>query len=128
MSIERTRSAYDAFARGDVPAILAMCDPAVDWRTAAVLPHGGSGAFRGRDAVGGFFAGIPARWENVDLKFERFVADGDGVVVLGRADGILRGHGPSGYGFVHWFTWTGDTISSFREMVDPDPTLLAAAE
>lgn len=124
MSIDRVRQAYDAFSRGDVPAILAILDPAVAWHTAPVLPHGGS--FNGRDEVGRFFAGVGERWDGLALEFERFLETGDEVVVFGRATGNLRGHGETGYGFAHWFTFNADSITRFRELVDPDATLLAA--
>ena len=124
MSIDRVRQAYDAFARGDVPALLAMLDPAVEWRAAPVLPHGG--AFSGRDQVGRFFAGIGERWDGVALRFDRFLSAGDQVVVLGRATGNLRGYGETGYGFTHWFTLNDSGITDFRELVDPDAELLAA--
>src|SRR4051812_37391888 len=39
-NVELLRGAYDAFDRGDIPAILAILDDDVVWNTPEVLPHG----------------------------------------------------------------------------------------
>ena len=57
---------YEAFGRGDIPAILAMIDEQIDWHAPENLPHGGH--FQGRDAVGRFFQGIGETWEGLHLE------------------------------------------------------------
>src|SRR5439155_20734723 len=113
---EVVRSAYDAFGRGDIPAILDMLAPDVDWNVPDVLPHGGS--FRGPDAVGGFFQGIGERWESFTVDVGELLTGGDEVATVGRADGTLRGGGPAGYGFAHVFSLGDGRITRFREYVD----------
>jgi len=51
-NVQVIRSAYEAFARGDVPAVPAILDEDVEWEVTDVLPQGGS--FRGRDGAGEF--------------------------------------------------------------------------
>ena len=47
------RSAYDAFARGNVPAVFAVFDAAITWHVPGNGPL--SGTFTGHDAIADFF-------------------------------------------------------------------------
>jgi uncharacterized protein len=52
-NVELIRNAYEAFARGDVEAVLERLDRDVDWRP-AIAPVLGVDAVRGSEAVGDF--------------------------------------------------------------------------
>ena len=52
-NVELLKKAYEAFARGDVEAVLERLDPDVDWRP-AIAPILGVDAVRGREAVRDF--------------------------------------------------------------------------
>src|SRR5437588_4696210 len=94
---------YDAFGRGDVPAILATLDEDIEWHAPANLHHGGD--YRGREAVGRFFQGIGEHWESPSIDPEASVSSGDRVVVLAHAHGRLRATGEEfGYSAAH--AWT----------------------
>jgi ketosteroid isomerase-like protein len=118
---ELVRGAYEAFGRGDVPAVLEVLADDVSWNAPDVIPQGGS--FHGRDGAGQFFQGLGGAWEELRLDVEDVIEGGDNVVGFGRATGRLRGGGDSGYGFVHIFTVSGGRVIRFREYVDPDPGL-----
>ena len=118
------RGAYDAFAAGDVEAILARLDEAVEWRVPAVLPHGGE--FHGRDGAGAFFAGVAEKWDGLKVEVEDLVAERDRVVVLGRVRGTLRSAGETGYPFVHAWTVRDGQAVRFDEYVDPAELLALA--
>jgi ketosteroid isomerase-like protein len=49
-NVEQVRRGYEAFARGDVDAVLELLDPEVDWHP-AIAPIMGVETVRGRDAV-----------------------------------------------------------------------------
>jgi uncharacterized protein len=123
--VSTVRGAYDAFGRGDVPAIIALLADSVEWHAPEVLPHGGS--FRGRDGVGAFFQGIGAKWESLQVQTSEFLDAGGQVVVLGRASGTLRGVGAADYGFVHVFTLADGAVTRFREYVDPGDAIIATS-
>ena len=53
-NIERVRSGYESFARGDLEAVLELLDPDVDWHP-AIAPILGVEAIRGREGVRQFF-------------------------------------------------------------------------
>ena len=114
---ETVRSIYDAFALGDVPAILNSLDERIDWRSPANLPHGGH--FTGRDQVGRFFQGIGEHWENLALYIDHVLASEDQVVVLATIHGRLRSTGEdSGYTAAHAWTIRDGTPVAFAETVD----------
>jgi ketosteroid isomerase-like protein len=109
--------AYEAFGRGDIPAVLDTLDPAVRWSTPEALPHGGD--FDGRDGVGRFFAGLAERWEALEVEPDPPIASGDRVAVTGRARGKLRDGGDADYGFVHVWTIADGHATAFTEYIDP---------
>ena len=121
-NLELARGAYDAFGRGDIPAVLGALSEDVEWNAApAVLPHGTKA--RGREAVGEFFQGLGSTWQDFSVDAQDFLASGDRVCVIGRADGTLNDT-KTGYGFVHAWTVRDGELARFDEYVDPDPELL----
>jgi uncharacterized protein len=120
-NVELLRGVYDAFGRGDVPAVLESFADDITWHVPAVLPHGGDA--KGPDEVGAFFTRLAGMWEEFGLEFKDFVASGDRVCVIGRASGRLDG-AQRGYGFVHCWTVRDGVLIDFDEYVDPDPELL----
>jgi uncharacterized protein len=86
-NVEQLRRGYEAFARGDVEAVLELLHPDVDWQP-AIAPILGVDTVRGRDAVRRFFT--QDLFEGFDefraepLSFEDF---GDIVLVTVRYTG-----------------------------------------
>jgi ketosteroid isomerase-like protein len=116
------RGAYEAFGRGDIPAVLEVLADDIEWSAApAVLPHGAR--VHGREDVGGFFQGLGSTWSDFSVDAQHYVASGDRVCVIGRADGNLNGT-RTGYGFVHSWTVRDGTCVRFDEYVDPDAEML----
>jgi ketosteroid isomerase-like protein len=118
------RGFYDAFARGDIGAILSRLDERIDWRSPDNLPHGGS--FSGRDAVGRFFQGIGEHWESLTVEVDHAFVDEDRVVVLMRARGRLRSGEETGYSAAHAWTLRDGVPIGFAETVDAPLTLPSA--
>jgi ketosteroid isomerase-like protein len=121
-NVQVIRSAYEAFARGDIPAVIAILDEDVEWEVTDVLPQGGS--FRRRAGASEFFQGLGGAWEGFELELEDLLDAGDHVVGIGRAGGTLSGSGgAAGYGFAHVFTLQGGYVTRFREYAAPDSRL-----
>jgi ketosteroid isomerase-like protein len=60
---------YKAFAKGDVPAVLAAMDAGIVWNEAEGFPYADRNPYIGPDAVlNGVFARIGAEWEYFNLK------------------------------------------------------------
>ena len=116
------RKTYEAFGRGDIPAVMEVLDENIVWNVPAVLPHAMD--VGGRDDVGAFFQKLASTWEDFDLQIDDFCASGDRVCAIGRAGGNLGGRQAS-YGFVHAWTVRDGTCVRFDEYVDPSPEMLA---
>lgn len=121
-NVELLRGTYDAFGRGDVPAVLGNFADDITWHAPAVLPQGGDA--KGKEEVGQFFQRLVEKWEGLQLDLRDFVASGDRVCVIGQAGGRLDGT-QTGYGFVHCWTVRDGLCVDFDEYVDPAPELLA---
>jgi ketosteroid isomerase-like protein len=92
-NVEQVRAGYEAFARGDLDAVLEILDPDVDWHP-AIAPILGVVTVRGRDAVKRFltrdlFEGFD-RFSAEPLSFEDL---GDFVLVKVRYKGRGEGSG-----------------------------------
>jgi ketosteroid isomerase-like protein len=76
---------YDAFARGDVPAVLAALDQRVEWREAEHIPYVAAGAHNGPDRVlNEVFGPLMQQFDNFRIDVRRIVAAGDTVFVEAR--------------------------------------------
>lgn len=121
-NVELLRGTYEAFARGDIAAVMAAFADDIVWSAPTVLPHGMRA--RGKEQVGEFFQGLGSTWEDFGLEIDDYVASGERVCVIGRASGGLEGV-QTGYGFVHAWTVRHGACVRFDEYVDPDPELMA---
>ena len=117
------RTLYEAFDRGDIPAILEGLAENVSWNSPTVLPHGGIA--HGHEEVTGFFERLADKWEDFQVELRDFVSSADQVCVIGWARGNLGGL-PAAYGFVHCLTIADGTVIRFHEYVDPEPAVYAS--
>jgi ketosteroid isomerase-like protein len=120
-NLDLIRGAYEAFSRGDVPAVLGILSDDVRWTVPLPLPQAVEA--RGHEEVGRFFERLVGTWEGLDLELEDFVASGDHVCVIGRGRGRVDGQQAS-YRFVHCWTIDGDRAVRFDEFAQPGPELL----
>ena len=100
-NVRIARQVYEAFARGDLPAVLQAIHPDVEWHAAEGLPWGG--VHKGRDAVAqDVFGVMMALFDNFALTLEQVIDDDDHVVVLGRYSATSRQTGkPLDAAFAH---------------------------
>src|SRR5204863_1532732 len=78
---ELLRGTYEAFGRGDIPAVIGVLDENIVWNAPAVLPH--AMTVSGRADVGAFFQKLAATWQDFNVQADHFVASGDRVCVVG---------------------------------------------
>jgi len=115
------KDAYAAFGRGDVAAIVNLCDESVEWHgvvgTEGVLPQ--SGVRHGKPAVAEFFKQVSDSTDFLTFEPQEFVAQGDRVVVIGRYSARMK---PSGQqyasGWVMLFTVRNGMITKFAGYSD----------
>lgn len=113
-------SLYDAFARGDAGAVLDAMTPDVDWNEAEGSPYADGNPYTGPQAVGeGVFGRLVADYEGFTVTPERYVADGDTVVALGRYTGTRNGNGRAlDAPFAHVWTVKDEKVTAFQQYTD----------
>lgn len=112
------RTAYDAFGRGDIPAVLDCFHPDLVWIEAAGGRYGGT--YQGPQAVvDGVFAPIGSEWDGFLVEPERLVAEGDIVVSIGTYRGKFRATGKSMTArFVHVWEVREGRLARFEQIAD----------
>ena len=104
-NVDTTRTAYEAFGRGDLEALSNDFAEDAVWVTSDELPLGGE--TKGRDAIMANFAQIPNYWSSFSVEPSEFIDGGDTVVVLGtQRAGNDKGSFESP--FVHVMRYDGD--------------------
>lgn len=127
-ALEVVQTAYAAFGRGDLPAILSLVSENVDWKFfgARGLPY--TGAFRTKDEVAKWFASIPEVDDILVFEPREFITGGEHVTVLGWERTRAR---PSGNIFetewAHVFTVRGGRVVRFWAMYDTEASAAARA-
>ena len=91
-NLNLVRGVYEAFARGDIPAVLGVLSPDIEWTEAEGFPYGGT--YAGPDAVlEGVFKRLGTEWEGFAAVPDEFVDGGDTIVALGAYGGTYKATG-----------------------------------
>jgi ketosteroid isomerase-like protein len=121
-NISMIQGAYEAFGRGDIPALMENFSDDIEWHSPEPLPQHIDA--RGPDQVGQFFQAVADNWSDLQVDVDDIVASGDRVCAIGHAEGKLNG-GDAEYGFVHAWTVRDGKLARFDEYVAPSGALLA---
>ncbi len=125
-ALEVVKTAYAAFGRGDLPAILGLVAEDVDWKFfgARGLPY--TGTFRTKEQVAKWFASIPEVDDILAFEPREFINGGEHVTVLGWERTRAR---PSGKilesEWVHVFTVRAGQVVRFWGMYDTEASAAA---
>jgi hypothetical protein len=119
-NVDVVRGIYDAFAAGDVPAVLAAMAPDIVWNEAENFPLADGNPYRGPDAIlSGVFARLAADWDGFAVLPEEFLDAGDTVVVLGRYGGIHKASGRTIHAqMAHVWRVREGKAAAFQQYVD----------
>jgi uncharacterized protein len=114
------RGVYDAFGRGDVPAVLGAFDPAIEWREAEGFLYADRNPYIGPQAVaGGVFQRIVSDVAGFALGVERITEGGDTVLAEGRYRGKMNATGtPVDAQFAHVWQLRDGRIVRFQQYTD----------
>jgi uncharacterized protein len=119
-NVSLVQSLYEAFARGDIPAILGAMDPDIVWDIPQAPDYPLGGIHRGPQGIANeFFSIIPSYYLEFAAIAQHVVDDGDRVIVLGE----YRGKGKaSGKAFqvpvVHVYGFRDGKWIRFQEYTD----------
>jgi len=90
--VATVKTAYDAFARGDVEAALAHISPQVELRPEGTSSATGRSVYRGHQGIRDYFADVARVWDGtLELEPVDYRAVAGSVVVFGRVRGRFRG-------------------------------------
>ena len=87
--LNKIKSAYDAFAKGDVPSVLGILSADIEWTEAEGFPYGGT--YHGPKAVlEGVFMRLGTEWNGFAAVPHEFIDGGDTIVALGKYSGTYK--------------------------------------
>lgn len=79
------RRAYDAFARRDLDALVAISDESVEVSTVTGLLAGRTGPYRGHEGLAEYMSDLAGTWKRIELRPQQFnEIDDESVLVFGR--------------------------------------------
>ena len=112
---------YDAFARGDIPAVLGAMSPGIKWYEAENNPYMPSGeAWVGPDAVlNNLFMRLGTEWGGFNVHPKLFHGAGDSVIVEARYSGTYKATGKSiDAQACHVWDIKDGKVTSFQQYLD----------
>jgi hypothetical protein len=120
-------SAYEAFGRGDVPAILELLTDDIDWSSeAASTAAPWFGVKHGKAGVVTFFETFGAAIEVLDFTPVSFTSNDTDVMALIRYRGKVRATGKEvAMNLHHYWTFRDGKIAYYRGSEDTAQTLAA---
>jgi uncharacterized protein len=121
-NVEMVQGAYEAFGRGDIPALMENFADDIEWHSPEPLPQHMDA--RGPEEVGQFFQAVADNWSDFQVDLDDIVASGDRVCAIGHGAGKLDGDDAE-YGFVHAWTVRDGKLTRFNEYVAPSGALVA---
>ena len=125
---DRLRTAYEGFARRDMPAVLSVMDPDIEWDATDALAH--TGMYHGHDGVTEYITSLSAAWNDYELVPEQFTDSGDGahVMVLGVVRGTLTSGQEVEARFAHVLQLENGKITRLKVCLDREAALRAMPE
>ena len=115
-NVEVVKGIYQAFATGDVPAVVGAMSPDIEWNEAENFPYSDGNPYRGPDAIlGGVFARLGSEWDGFAVEPREFIDGGDTVVMTGRYTGTYKSTGRAINAQVaHFWTLDGGKVVQFQ--------------
>ena len=114
------RAMYEAFARGDVPTIIAALDPQVEWWEAESFIYDDGNPYVGPQAVlAGVFMRLAQQWDGFAVSPKEILDAGDTIIGHGYYSGTYKENGASVRAqFAHFFTFSNGKIVKFQQYTD----------
>lgn len=125
-TVETVQRLYDTLGRGDVPSLLALMAPEIEWTEAERFPYY-AGTWRTPKAViEGLLVPLGRDWLAFSATPTDYVAEGERVVALGRYSGTYKATGRSFIApFAHLWTVRHGKITGFVQYTDTAKVLEA---
>lgn len=117
---ETVRAFYQAIGRGDIPFVLGVFDPQIEWNEAENFIYAEGNPYVGAQAIlSGVFGHLVAEWDQFRATPEQILDAGETVVSLGRYTGTYKATGVAvNAQFVHVFTLRDGKVVKFQQYTD----------
>lgn len=93
-NVSLLRGAYEAFGRGDIPAVLGVMHPDVTWNEAENVTYDDGGPFIGTEQVlQKLFMRLGSEWDGFRVDVEEILDCGQRVVALARYRAVYKATG-----------------------------------
>jgi ketosteroid isomerase-like protein len=117
-SVEVVKGVYEAFGKGDVPAVLGAMTADIEWYEAEGMPYGGV-YHGGEDVAQSVFGPILEDIPDFAVTPEEFIASGDTVAVVARYTGTAKASGKAlNLPVVRVWNVRDGKAARFRQFVD----------
>jgi ketosteroid isomerase-like protein len=93
--VEIVRAFYAAVAAGDVPGVVDLLHPQLEWTEAEGFPYYSGTWTKPQDVVEKLLVPLMRDWDNFSAAANDFVVEGDRVVSLGAYAGVSKATGKS---------------------------------
>jgi ketosteroid isomerase-like protein len=124
-NVEIANRFLDAVARRDLPRLIALTDPEVEWRSFFAIGEEG-GVYRGHDAMPQYISDLSDAWEIVRPERDDGVAVGEIVVLVGRVHYRGKASGVETTSAAGWmFKFRNGRILRCRAFGEPEQALEA---
>lgn len=120
-NVELVKQAYADFSTGNVPGVLAVFDPAIEWHECKGIPFvNGDGIFIGpNEVVANVFMHIPAYFDGFNIAVSELFGADDKVVMAGYYQGTNKATGNSfKANATHVWTVKNGKLARFFQAVD----------
>jgi ketosteroid isomerase-like protein len=119
-NVNKVRSMYEAFGRGDIPFVLGGLDPNVEWWEAENFIYADTNPYVGPNAVlEGVFMRLGAEWDGFAVSPEDVLDAGDTVIGHGHYSGKYKKTGRDVRAqFAHFFSFRDGKIVKFQQYTD----------
>lgn len=120
-NVQYASDIYTAFGRGDIPSVLAGCDPQIEWREAEGNPYQPDGAawVGPQTVLDKLFMRIGSEWDGFTVHVRVLHDAGDHVVMEGRYTGTYKPTGKRLDAQVcHVLRFRNGKLASFQQYVD----------
>ena len=118
-ALKTVKRFYDAVARGDVPAVVAVLDSDLNWTEAEGFPYYGGTWTSPQDVVDKLLIPLSRDWNEFAATPSDFVEADDRVVAFGAYSGTAKSTGKAMRApFAHVWTVRNDKITRFNMYTD----------
>ena len=125
-NVDLVKQVYFHLATGNVPAVLALFDPAIQWHECKGMPFiNGNGIFTGPEAVvANVFMQLPVSYDGFNVAVTEIFGADDKVVMVGYYQGTNRATGNDfKANATHVWTVKNGKMSHFFQAVDTAATM-----